>query len=561
VSAVRTRWLAAVVVGLLVAGTVVWATVGGNRGQSASTSTAGQTAELQQGGTVTFAGGGDPTGFNINTSKDNGSDLQNIIGNVYPSVFRTHPDLVARLDTELMDGAELTAEHPQTVTYRIRGDAVWSDGTPISADDFSYFWEQQNGTIEGNDVASTAGYQDIGSVTGSAGGKTVTVRFEQPYADWPGLFSNLLPSHYVRQQPGGWNTGLDRRPERIPSGGPFRIARHDRDRSLTLERNPRYWGRPAHLDRIIMRVLPDAEAEANAMVNGEVDVIYPRPQVDLVRRVQRLPGVGSQVRFGLSFEHLTFNLRHPILQDLAVREAIAMAIDRQQLLERTVGLFSDRAQVLGNRIWMVGQLGYEDHSGGYGRGDVQAATARLERAGWVEGAGGVRVKNGRKLLLRYITLRGDFVKYRGGELLQDQLAKVGIELDVRPVDPNTLFGDRLPNGGFEIAGFSWVGGPFAISGSRDIYVTGGGGNDGRFSDPEVDALFEQAMAELDPARSTVLANQVDRKLWEGLPSIPLYQRPTFLAWRETLRNVVENPSLEGPLWNAESWAFAAEATP
>ncbi len=357
-SAVRTRWLAAAVVLALVAGALVWATVGGDRRQSASTGTADQAAELQQGGTVTFAGGGDPTGFNPNTSKDNGTEVQNVIANVYPSVFRTHPDLSVRLDSELMDGAELTAEQPQTVTYRIRGDAVWSDGTPISADDFVYFWEQQNGTIKDNDVASTVGYQDIGSVTGSADGKTVTVRFDRPFADWQALFFDLLPSHYVQRQPGGWNTGLDRRPERIPSGGPFRITRHDRDKSLTLERNPRYWGRPAHLDRIIMRVLPDAEAQANAMINGEVDVIYPRPQVDLVRRVQGLPGVASQVQFGLSFEHLTFNLRHPILQDLAVREAIALAIDREQLLERTVGLFSDRAQVLGNRIWMVGQLGY-----------------------------------------------------------------------------------------------------------------------------------------------------------------------------------------------------------
>ena len=62
-------------------------------------------------------------------------------------------------------------------------------------------------------------------------------------------------------------------------------------------------------------------------------------------------------------------------------------------------------------------------------------------------------------------------------------------------------------------------------------------------------------------RATALANQIDRKLWEELPVIPLYQRPTFLAWRGTLRNVVENPSNEGPLWNAETWAYAAEATP
>ena len=211
------------------------------------------------------------------------------------------------------------------------------------------------------------------------------------------------------------------------------------------------------------------------------------------------------------------------------------------LLERTVGQISDRVRVLGNRMWLVGQPGYEDHSGGYGRGDLAAAAARLEQAGWAEGAGGVRVKNGRKLLLRYSTTQGIRGRVQAGELLQDQLAKVGIDLEILAVDD--LF-ERLPENAFDIAAFAWVGGPAAVSGSRDTYVTGTGLNYGRFSDPEVDALFEQAIAELDPDRSTALANQIDRKLWEELPSIPLYQRPTFLAWRGTLRNVTENATTE-----------------
>jgi peptide/nickel transport system substrate-binding protein len=298
-------------------------------------------------------------------------------------------------------------------------------------------------------------------------------------------------------------------------------------------------------------------AQAAAMRNDEVDVIYaPSPQVDVVRLVQGLPGVASEVRVGLGFEHLTFNLAHPILRDLAVREAIALAVDRQQLLDRTVGQVSDRAQVLGNRLWLVGQAGYEDHSGGYGRGDVAAAAARLERAGWTEGAGGVRVKNGRKLLLRYTTTQGVRGREQAGELLQDQLARVGIELELHPIEPQLLFA-RLPRGGFDIAAFAWIGNPFTISNSEGIYATGSSGNYGGFSDPEVDALFERATAELDPDRSAALANQIDRRLREGLPSIPLYQRPTILAWRETLRNVTENPTTEGPLWNAESWALAA----
>jgi peptide/nickel transport system substrate-binding protein len=557
VSAVRSRWLAAALVLALVAGVLVWATVGADRQRP--TGTADQAAGIREGGTVRFAANGEPTGFNPNTSKDSSPAVQDVVGNVYPSVFRPQPDFSVRLDSELMEGAELTSEQPQTVTYRIRGDAVWSDDTPISDDDFSYLWRRSNGSDQRIDVWSTTGYEDIERVTGSQDGKTVTARFARPFADWRTLFSNLLPSHYVERQRGGWSTGLDRRPELIPSGGPFRITRYERGQSLTLEGNPRYWGRPARLDQIVFQFLPDAMAQADALRNDEVDVIYaPQPQVDVVRTVQRLPGVASQVEFGLSFEHLTFNLAHPILRDVAVREAIALAIDRQQLLDRTVGQISDRARVLGNRIWLVGQPGYEDHSGGYGRSDLAAAAARLTQAGWTEGADGVRVKNGSKLLLRYSTTQGVRGREQVGELLQDQLAKVGIDLELRPTDPGTLFGDQLPDGGFDIAAFAWVGGPAAVSGSRDTYVTGGGANYGRFSDPEVDALFEQATAELDPDRSIALANQIDRRLWEGLHSIPLYQRATILAWRDTLRNVTENATTEGPLWNAESWAFAAE---
>jgi peptide/nickel transport system substrate-binding protein len=549
----RTRWLVSIVVLVLVAAGVAWALSGS--GPTRTASSGGQPTEIREGGAVTYAAG-EPSGFNPNTSKDNGTEVQNAVENVYPSVFRTHPDLVARLDRDLMDSAELTGQRPQTVTYRIRRAAIWSDGVPISAADFTYLWRHANGANRRIDVAATTGYRDIRSVTGSDGGKTVTVVFARPFADWRSLFYNLLPSHYVKRQPGGWNTGLDRNPQQIPSGGPFRITSYARGLSLTLERNPRYWGPRVHLDRIVLRFLTDAAAQVDALRNGEVDVIYPETQLDVVQTVQRLPGVGSQLRFGLRFDHLTFNLAHPVLADLAVRRAISMAIDRHQLLERTVGQFSSSAQVLGNRIWLTGQPFYEDHSGGHGRGDVAAAADLLSRAGWAKGADGVWAKGGRKLRLRFSTMIEDRIRVQLGLLLQDQLRKAGIALEIHNVPAQELFKDRLPPGNFDLVEFAWIGNPFAAPANRDIYVTEGGGNYGGFADPEVDALFDRATAELDPARSAALANQIDRKLWEGLPSIPLFQRPTFIAWRDTLRNVEDNPSVEGPLWNAETWGYA-----
>jgi peptide/nickel transport system substrate-binding protein len=457
-----------------------------------------------------------------------------------------------------MDSAELTSQRPQTVTYRIRHDATWSDGTPISAADFTYLWRHANGADKHIDVATTAGYRDIRSVTGAADGKTVTVVFARPFAEWRSLFFDLLPSHYVSRQPGGWNTGLNRNPQQIPSGGPFHIAGYTTGQSLTLARNPRYWGPPAHLDRIVFRFLPDSAAQADALRNGEVDVIWPRPQLDVVHTVQRLPGVNSQLRFGLSFEHLTFNLANPILNDLAVRRAIALAIDRQQLLERTVGQFSGDARVLGNRLWLTGQPAYEDHAGGYGRGDIAAAGRLLQQAGWAKGADGVWAKGGRKLRLRFSTIAEDRLRVQLGLLLQDQLSKAGIALEIHNAPFEALFGDRLPHGNFDLAAFAWIGTPFAVSANRDIYTTNGGANYGRFTDPMVDRLFERATAELDPAKSAALANRIDRRLWERLPSIPLFQRPTFIAWRATLRNVVDNHTVEGPLWNADTWAYATK---
>jgi peptide/nickel transport system substrate-binding protein len=235
-----------------------------------------------------------------------------------------------------------------------------------------------------------------------------------------------------------------------------------------------------------------------------------------------------------------------------------MAIDRQQLLKRTVGQFDSSAQVLGNRIWLAGQPGYQDDSGDYGRGDVPAAEHLLEQAGWTRDGNGSWAKGGQRLRLRFSTMTEDPMRVELGLLLQDQLKRAGIALEIHNTTVEELFGERLPHGDFDLAEFAWIGTPFAVSANRDIYTTKGSGNYGGFTDPEVDTLFERATAELEPPRSVALANQIDRRLWERLPSIPLFQRPTFIAWRDTLRNVADNNTVEGPLWNAETWAYTTK---
>jgi peptide/nickel transport system substrate-binding protein len=548
----RWRWLAALAaVALAVAGVAVLRTDDTPEAPSL------QRVRIRDGGRVQTTAIQEPSGFNPHTSKDGGGvALQAVDATMYPSVFRIHPDFSFQLDQTFMASAKLTSRDPQTITYQIRPEASWSDGTSITADDFHYLWQHSNGTNRKTDTITTVGYDRIKQVTGSADGKTVTVVFDENFAEWPSLFTNLLPAHYVQQQPGGWNRGLDKHPEDIPSGGPFKIAGFRRGETLTLQRNDRYWGPRAHLDQILIRLVPDSDAELAALRNHEADLINPEPTPDMVNTVRRLPRVRSQASPSLGFEHLTFNLKHPILAELPVRQAIATAIDTQQLVDRMARPVNPDAQVLGNRIWLTGQQPYQDHSGGYGNGDTRAARQLLEQADWTLDADGVYAKKGKRLELRSSTFAEDPRRKLQGELLQDQLDKAGIHLDLANTRSDILFGEWIPKGNFDITNFYWLGNSFAISASQDIYRTGGGGNFGKFTDPTIDALYQQAIGELDPTRAADIGNQIDQQLWTQLPTIPLYQVPSFLAWRQDLLNVVSNPTTESVFWNAGSWGYA-----
>jgi peptide/nickel transport system substrate-binding protein len=547
----RTAKLAALLVGLAMVAAACGG--GGDEGGEAG----GGSTQIQPGGTLNYAADQEPTGFNNNTSKDNGTSVLNIVVGMFPFAFHAQPDFTVKMDDAFLESAEQTSEDPQTIVYKIKENAIWSDDTPITADDFIYFWEQQNGTIKDNDVASTTGYDQIESIEGSDNGKTVTVVFKTPFADWKGLFSGILPSHYVKERPGGWNTGLDKEPEKIPVGGWWKVENYTQGQSLTLVRNDKYFGQKSNLDSVVFRFLPESTTQPAALQNNEVDLIYPQPQLDQVQQVKALPDVTSEINFGLSFEHLDFNFKNEHLGDLNVRKAIATGINIQELVDRTVKQFSDKATPLGNRIWLTGQPEYQDHFGQYGKGDVAGATKLLEDAGYTKGADGIYAKDGKKLSVRFSTTAGNKLRETQGELFQAQMKEMGVEIKIANVDSTKFFGEWLPQGNFDIANFAWVGTPFAISGSRDIYRTGGGGNYGSYESKKVDDLFAQANSETDPAKSAELGNQIDQQLTADMVTIPLYNKPGFIAWRNTFTNIRDNQTNEGPFFAANTWGQKA----
>jgi len=500
---------------------------------------------------------------------------------VMPSPTQYTPDFKVVRDPELLtsDPTSETKNGKQVVTYHLNPKAVWSDGQPLDAKDFIFSWKLQRSSDPADggcaDLIGTTGYDQIDSVEGSDSDKTVTITFKTPYSDWLSLYNGqLFPAHTMdKGDPkancavikAGWPTAGG-----IPvSAGPWNIEKANVDSGkqvITLTPNKNYWGTKPKLDQLIYQAIGnEAGVNVKALKSGEVQMIYPQPQLDLVKNIKALePNVSSKISFGLSFEHLDFNTRNAALKDVAIRKAIATAINREDLVKATVGQFDNRASVLNNRMYVTNQPQYEDTSGGaYDKADVAKAKQMIEGAGYKLGADGIYAKGGVKLSFDTITTVQNPLREQTIDVLASQLKPAGIEIR-KDLDPD-IFEDKskpksLEAGGFDIALFAWVGSPF-VSGSVSIYQSVKGDSQGQNythgNDPKVDDLLKQMTQETDPTKQASLANQADTQLWANLFTLPLYQKPTFLAWDTNYTGIDENATNSGPLWNSEKFARKA----
>jgi peptide/nickel transport system substrate-binding protein len=197
---------------------------------------------------------------------------------------------------------------------------------------------------------------------------------------------------------------------------------------------------------------------------------------------------------------------------------------------------------------------YQDHRGNYGKGDVAGAEKLLSDAGYTKGSDGIYAKGGKKLSFRISTTAGNKLRETQEQLLQAQTKKFGVELQIK--NSEDALTDWLPNGNFDIINFAWVATPF-FSSNQSIYSTGSAQNYGKFSDPKVDELFKQGVSTLDNKKVVELSQQIDQLLWDGMATIPLYQKPTYIAYRNTFTGIGDNASAQGPFWNANTWAAKA----
>ena len=517
-------------------------------------------SSIKRGGTVVYASDQEPTGWNVQTTTDGEANLAYLMAGVLPQTFTVLPDFTVVMDHNLLLSATQAASSPQVIVYRINPKAKWSDGVPINSQDFIYNWQMQDGRNPNVDVASTTGYDQIQTVIGSDLGETVTVVFKKPFPDWKSLFVNLLPQH-IYKNAAGWGT-FDKdgnasgplhgsAPPTI-SGGPWKLRHYQPKKSVELLPNAAYWGPKPLIDKILVRF--DVADVPAAFQNHQINFAYPQPQLDVVQQLKAQTDLKTFVNYGLAFEHLDMNLGNPLLEQLAVRQAINYGLNRYELVKQTVGQFDGRASALESRMWVNNQAEYVAHANACTDFDPKKAVATLEAAGFKKGSDGYFAKDGKELSFSIITTGGNTLREQTEQIIVDQLKPIGIKITIANKAGSAAL-DPITSKKYDLALFAWVASPFPSS-NVAIYSTKGGQNYTNYSNPALDRVLDEMLTAPDHATEVRDSQEADKILWQDLPTIPLYQKPTVLAYTSNLLNVRENASVQGPLWNAQEWGTA-----
>ena len=579
----RSRWLLVAAVTALLALVAACGGGGGGDGFGATSAPPAKgrqgdvyrAPQVAQGPAVTFAADTAWTAYNNATADANSLYNAYVNTQVLATATWVDADGTVLVNGDVMDGIDLVSSAPQTVRWRIKPGITWSDGQPWNCKDFYLAYLASSGKIPGFTSASNNGYQAIGSAR-CADDLTFEATFATPYADYRGLFGqgqfDLLPAHVLEAKTGVpdiraispatppdvlariagfWNTGWNGFDKSVDlASGPYQIDSWVQDQSVKLTRNPAWKGAPGGPASITYRNIADATAEAQALQNNELQVAAPQVDVNAANLLRGLAaqGIKFQATTGVTYEHLDMNFKNPIFADKAVRTAFTQCVNRQEIVDKLVKGVQPDAAPLQSLIYLPNQQGYQDTYSQIATGNAGQAGQTLQQAGWVKGPDGIFAKNGQRLQFR-ISHTNVPRRVQTVQLIQAECQQAGMQI-VDDNDPNFL-DQRASQGDYDVALFGWINDPF-ISSHQSIYATKGGQNWQGYSNPQVDALMNQAVSNLDPNGFRAQWQDVDRAIAADLPSIPLFAQPNMVGYTDRIDNVFYQPNY-GPLYNANEW--------
>jgi len=458
-----------------------------------------------------------------------------------------------------------------TIIWKLKKDLVWSDGTTLTSRDVKFTWQAM--MDDRNAPISRAGYDLIESIE-TPDNSTAVIKFKSVYPDWMNLFavgpnsSGAILSELAFKG----KTALEKDPSiRSPrlASGPFRIDDWSPGGVLTLSANTNFYKGKPKLDKIEIRFFADSASALKALQAGEIDWYADFFESD-IPEVAKADKVKIQVTPSTAYEHYFFNLGTTKgvnnkgksdedgfcpFQDLKVRRAILLGINRQAIVDKYFGGKTIiPASLWGNSMWTNTSLKVESYN-------PESAKKLLDEAGYKpvsEGVvrlgrcGGKEVKLSFKLEVSTKLMRQEIAR-----LIQKDLLQIGIDVLPSFSNAQALYGSyseaaNLMMGKFDMAGLSY---PEYLTPdwrcdsvpSRDNRT---GINFYHYCDPALDKLFADASTPDIPARKKALM-AIQKYLYDNALVIPLYARANVYGFGD--RFIPAPFGAEEMFWNAEAW--------
>jgi peptide/nickel transport system substrate-binding protein len=527
-----------------------------------------------RGGTWTDDFSLDPGSFIPNGSGLNGYSAQ-VDQALYLPLFYgdaqglVHPGAASEIPSLQNGGISADAK---TWTFHLRPHLVWSDGQPYDARDVDFSWRLWLNPRFG--AVSTYGFNLINSADVSGDHLSITFHLKQAFAPFlsvwvDGPVAPLPVHHFSTMVPEQIQKSPDNLNPQVVSG-PFMMAERVPGDHYTLVRNPRYYrageGLP-YLDKVVFRIA-NSDAILKDLQAGSIDSAW-FLDPEKWQAYQRLKNyILTPTPTSAGFEALYFNFHNIVLAShLEVRQAMAMAIDQQALIQQArhgfaTPLCTDHPSAL--------HPGYDPNVsfGSYGCPvvfDLALANQLLEDHGWVKGADGVRTKGGQRLEFEYSTTAG--IPWRSADeaILQRDFLAIGIKLDIQNYPGDTFFGSFLP-GGKASPPTGAVTGRFDIAEWENDYLYDpddsfilacdqfppNGGNFTFHCNHTLDALYKQEQASPDPGVRQQLFDQIHQIYLTDFPFITLFSLLNLAMVRKGTHNYQPSP-IAGETVNIWEW--------
>ena len=446
----------------------------------------------------------------------------------------TVPELVTEVPTQ--KNGDISADG-KTITWKLRHGVVWADGAPFTADDVVYTTRQVLNPA--NNVVSRDGWDQIVKID-EPDKYTVVYHLKAPYSSYAVTFFStgganpcVLPKHLLAKYPNLNSVPYNAQPVGI---GPFKVLQWKRGDSVELVANPTYFrGRPK-LDRVTYLTVQDRNTVEQLLRSHSIDAwtdmtphYYPESKA-----TAGITGISIP---SFTYDHLDFNLTHPVLKDLAVRQALEMATNRPELIDKVqLGLYDlDESPIVPASRYHLA-LPVVPY-------DLAKANALLDRAGWKRGADGVRAKNGLRLALTIAIAAGSQDTDSELELVRASWKQLGVDFTVKHYLAALFFaplaeGGIIYAGKFDVTLFAW--GEDTNEDLSNLYACyrfpPDGQDDPRWCDQKATALMTASKTTYDQGKRAVDLNLIQRAVVAQVPTIVLDSRRYFAAYNSDLKN-------------------------